>query len=187
MFFACVSRVQHPYSQIEPNHVLIGRKKHPYRAQFCLCEDTPAERAMKNNPRVECTLAIFSVTWRNTPKQTRLMVSAYLAFINFRLSGSQHCFALQRLPISRCHNPLLLICEQNQTKPPQTWGEVSGKSRSLFLALVSAIFTLQQERHVLRNLDFLNPDFSNLQSFPTFTEKKRLVPKNWDSAGLCRL
>lgn len=124
----------------------------------------------------------FSVTWENTAKQTRLMVSAWLAFINFRLSGSQHCFALQRLPISRCHNPLLLICEQNQTKPSQTWGEVSGKFRSPFLALVSAIFTHQQDRHVQRNLDFSNPNFSNLQVFPPSTEKRtRSIPKNWDS------
>ena len=45
-----VSPVQHPHSQIKPNHVLIGKKKNTsIQAQFYLCEDT--QRAIKYNTK----------------------------------------------------------------------------------------------------------------------------------------
>ena len=79
---ACVSLLYYsPYSQsleTEPNHVLITKKRPFFRTQFYLWEDNLRAKQYS----VECKQSSSSVTWEWTLKQTRLMVSAWLAFIS---------------------------------------------------------------------------------------------------------
>ena len=56
-----VSPVQHVHSQIKPNHVLIGKKKNIYTERNFIFAKILRE-LLNTIQRVECTLAIFSVT-----------------------------------------------------------------------------------------------------------------------------
>ena len=79
---ACVSLLNYsPYSQsleTERNHVLITKKRPFFQDTIYLWEDNLRAKQYS----VECKQSSSSVTWERTLKQTRLMVSAWLAFIS---------------------------------------------------------------------------------------------------------